>query len=70
MRGCNSYQQTMLHRRSLLRIGALGLAGLSLPKIIAAEAERSGKATNLRLEPRTLSSCINMAVPVISIHLI
>lgn len=43
MHGCRSYQAWNLNRRSALRIGTLGLAGLCLPETLRAEA-RSGAA--------------------------
>jgi hypothetical protein len=39
MTGCNSYRAWRGQRRSLVKIGALGLAGLSLPRLLAAETE-------------------------------
>jgi hypothetical protein len=38
MHGCRSYQAWNLNRRSALRIGTLGLAGLCLPETLRAEA--------------------------------
>lgn len=35
-----------LSRRSFLRIGSLGLAGLSMPQLLRAEAQSGGQATN------------------------
>lgn len=43
MHGCRSYQAWNLNRRSALRIGTLGLAGLCLPETLRAES-RSGAA--------------------------
>src|SRR5436190_1371533 len=36
--GCDDFQQSALSRRKALQIGALGLTGLSLPGLFAAEA--------------------------------
>ncbi len=37
MHGCHDFQQWSMNRRCLMRIGSLGLAGLSLPRLLQAE---------------------------------
>ena len=37
MHGCHDFQQWSMNRRCLMRIGSLGLAGLSLPRLLRAE---------------------------------
>ncbi len=47
MQGCESYRQTSrFYRRQLLRIGGLGLAGMCLPQVLAAEATGSRTASS------------------------
>ncbi len=41
MSGCASYKACHTHRRTLLQVGALGLAGLCLPNILQAETSRT-----------------------------
>ncbi len=41
--GCPNFQSTFLNRRELLKIGGLGIAGLSLPALLEAEANASGR---------------------------
>jgi hypothetical protein len=42
MGGCQSYQQWNASRRTVLRIGGLGLAGLALPGVLRAETATGG----------------------------
>ncbi len=53
MRGCNSYQQSHLSR-NLLRIGGLGLAGLSLPQVMAAETHESISGKRLKARAKNV----------------
>lgn len=39
---CNEFLRGKIHRRSLLKIGALGMAGMSLPQLLRAEAATKG----------------------------
>jgi hypothetical protein len=41
---CRDFGRTALSRRTLLRVGGLGLLGLSLPAVRAAESSKRGKA--------------------------
>jgi len=43
--GCVDYQRSHLHRRAALKIGAAGIAGLTLPNILRADTARRKKAT-------------------------
>ncbi|MFO1063558.1 MAG: DUF1501 domain-containing protein [Pirellulales bacterium] len=43
MRGCESYRTWNSSRRSLLQVGALGLAGLALPSVLQAESSTAGR---------------------------
>ncbi len=48
LNSCKNYQESWGDRRSLLRVGSLGLAGLTLPRLlsesaVAADTERRGK---------------------------
>ncbi len=43
MQSCTNYRRWMGSRRALLRIGSLGLAGLTLPRVLGADG-RSGEA--------------------------
>lgn len=45
MKGCKSYYACQPARRSFLRIGALGLAGLSLPRVLQADSSGRTAAT-------------------------
>lgn len=54
MRGCTSYQQSQLSRRSLLRIGSLGLAGLALPQVMAAESSQPGSPKRLKARAKNV----------------
>lgn len=52
MPGCESYRSWYGNRRSLLRIGGLGLAGLSLPQTLRAETLSQGQTSAPRLKAR------------------
>ncbi len=52
MHGCHDFQQWSMNRRCLMRIGSLGLAGLSLPRLLQAEDQATNGATMASLVAR------------------
>lgn len=52
MQGCASYRLWNGHRRTLLRVGALGLAGLCLPTALRAETSKTAPRTAPKLKAR------------------
>ncbi len=53
MRGCESYQANWANRRTALKIGSLGLAGLALPQVLALASE-STRRPGLRPRARNV----------------
>ncbi len=41
---CNSFRQCGLSRRTLLKVGGMGLLGLTMPKVLQAAAKQAGEA--------------------------
>src|SRR6266571_282129 len=53
---CASFHATRLSRRHMLKVGGLGMLGLTLPKLLQAEETRNSKpGTRTTLKPRAKS---------------